>query len=231
MYDKINITFGGDIMSLLFSLILKDAIIMASDSRTTYTYKNKPPKYVDTTYKTVIMDNKIGISHCRNASCNGKTITEHLYDFMEKNKGKALSRIPKLLKEYFNNLCPTLDVVFLICGYDSTNKPRFYRVYTKGDIENGGQLVPGQAFWEGERTVCSKLFSPTYIRKGSYYELHSDYPCLVKNYDVYDAVKYINFAFKATQEYMSFYECNQTVGGPIDILVLKPDFYYWYQKK
>lgn len=218
-------------MSLLFSLILQDAIIMASDSRTTYVYKDKPPKYVDTAYKTVIMDNKIGISHCRNATCKGKTITEHLEDFMKQYKGRVISRIPTLLKSYFNELDPNLDCVFLICGYDRYNSPRFYRVYTQGGIENGGKLVPGQAFWEGERTVCSKLFSPTYVKKGTSYTLHSDYQCLVKNYDVYDAVRYINFAFKATEEYMSFHECNQTVGGPIDILVLKPDFYYWYQKK
>ena len=39
---------------------------MASDSRTTYKTSTSI-RYVDKTYKTVLLDGKIGISHCLNA--------------------------------------------------------------------------------------------------------------------------------------------------------------------
>ena len=217
-------------MSLLFTIILKEAIVMASDSRTTYHNKDDSVRYVDTTYKTVLMDDKIGISHCRNASFNGRSITDHLQDFMRIYKGRCITRIPNLLKTYFNNLSPNLDVIFFVSGYYN-NEPKFYRVYTKGDIETCKKPNIGQQFWDGERVVPSKLFGRVYYFDNGKYISHPDYKNKFASFDIHDSVKFINYLYTTAEGYMSFFNCDQTIGGYIDILIIRPDFSYWYQKK
>ena len=217
-------------MSLLFAMVLKDSIVMASDSRTTFSYKDGRVTYVDTTYKTVIMDGHIGISHCRNASYKGKTISEHLYDFMEIYKGRHITRIPALLKKYFNDLSPKLDIAFFVAGYVK-DEPKFYRIFTQGEIESHGKLNAGRQFWEGERTVPSKLFGLVYYKNiNNYYLKHPDYKERFKNFDIYEAVRFIHFLYSTTEGYMSFFDTKQTVGGPRDILVIEKDSAYWYAK-
>lgn len=52
-------------MSLLVTVVTKDGIIMASDSRTTWTHKDNTITYQDGTKKTFILNDKIGVSTCR----------------------------------------------------------------------------------------------------------------------------------------------------------------------
>ena len=217
-------------MSLLVTVILNDGIIMASDNRTTYTYKNKDTvKYVDTTNKTFLFDKTIGISHCRNAAVNGKSIEEHLKDFQKLYKGRSITRLPNLLRDYFLKLNPDCNVAFFIAGYENY-KSHAYRIFTQAPIERLTTSKPC-SYWEGERDVPSRLFSTVYIRNGSNYKIHSSYELAIDDFSIPDGIDFATFLIKTSEEAMKFQRTNKTVGGPIDILVIKPYDSYWYKRK
>ena len=48
---------------------------------------------------------------------------------------------------------------------------------------------------------------------------------------VKDAIDFINFAFETTINHMRFQATNKTVGGPIDVLLIKPNEVKWIKKK
>ena len=215
-------------MSLIVSVFLNDGIIMASDSRTTYKTKTSV-RYTDQTYKTVLMDNKFGISHCLNATVNGKTVDFHLQNFMKIYKGKGLTKIPNLLKEYFLSLNPNCNIEFLICGYIN-EKAYGYRVQTQGIIE---KLItnPLHVYWAGERDVPSRLFSSVYYKKGNKFYDHSYHRLKLETFSIPGGIDFAEFLINTAKNVMAYQECDQTIGGPIDILVLKPYESYWYRKK
>lgn len=215
-------------MSLLVSLILKDGIIMSSDSRTTWKKKDSVT-YTDKTYKTILMDNRIGISHCLNATVNGITIHEHLKNFIKINKGKLITRIPTLLKQYFLELNPNCKIEFLICGYIK-EKPYAYRVETQGEITKLVTSSPN-VYWAGERDVPSRLFSEVYLKRTNQYKLHSSYKLKLDSMSIPEGIDFSEFIINTAKQVMSYQECDQTIGGPIDILILKPYESYWYRRK
>lgn len=48
---------------------------------------------------------------------------------------------------------------------------------------------------------------------------------------IQDAVDFIKFAFDATINHMQFQSVNKTVGGPVDVLIIKPNSTSWLKRK
>lgn len=217
-------------MSLLVTSLLKDAIIMASDSRTTYQRKDSV-RYEDNTYKTILMDGRIGISHCRNAKIKGKKIEAILEDFMTLYKGSSITEIPALLKNYFLAIYKDINVAFFVAGFENYT-PFIYRIYTQGNIEVCDVSSP-QAFWEGERDAASRLFSPNiYFKENSRYKKHSHYPLRFNEFSIQDGIDFSTFLIETAGKTLTFQYSNHTIGGPIDILVLKRNGEcYWHKRK
>ena len=216
-------------MSLLVSLFINDAIIMASDSRTTYKTSTSI-RYVDKTYKTVLMDGKIGISHCLNAEINGKSIDYHLQNFMQINKGRGLTRIPELLKNYFINLKSDCVIEFFVCGY--INNTRYgYRINTQDGITKLN-TTSNHLYWAGNKTISTRLFYPDlYIKKNSKYVKHSFSPLRLDEFTLTDGIDFVEFMINTVEKVMSYQNCDQNIGGPVDILIIKPSFAYWHKRK
>ena len=215
-------------MSLLLTVLVHDGIIMASDSRTTFPSNNRV-RYKDTTFKTFLMDGKIGISLCRDASINGRTIEYHINNFMIKYKGTNIKSIPYLLKDYLLNLSSTCDISFFVAGYDK-GMACIYRVFTQGGIE----ICPSHgpcSYWEGERDVPSRLFSNVYLKNGFNYTIHDEFELAIYDFSIQDAVDYAKFIIETTEKCMTFQRRNVTVGGPIDFLIIKPDGAFWLKRK
>ena len=216
-------------MSLLFAMVLKDSIVMASDSRTTWTHKDNTITYQDGTKKTFILNDKIGVSTCRNASINKQTIEFHFNKFKELHKDKTITKIPKLLKEYFLELKPTCDIVFFVAGYDSKNKPHAYKVYTQQEIEKVNCSKP-TSFWEGEKNFASRAFGTLYVYNKYNYKRHQDYKLPIEKFTLKKGVEYAKFIINTSIEYMKFFDVKQTIGGGIDVLAILPSGTFWYEK-
>jgi hypothetical protein len=215
-------------MSLLLAIALNDSIIMASDSRTTYIYKDRV-EYKDVSNKMSLMDDRICISHCGQALVNGIKIEEHLNNFISKNKNKTINKIPTLLKKYFLELDSKSEINFFVSGYYN-DKPRIYKVFTHKDNELC-KLDKKFIFYLGETNFVSRLFSDMFIKYGFGYTKHSEYDFNRIKENKEEAIRLVNFIMERTKEYMSFTNIRQTVGGLTEIVMIKPDKAYFYQKK
>ena len=216
-------------MSLLVTVVVNDGIVMAADSRTTWSHNDGTITYQDGTHKLFQYNDKIAISTCRNASVNRQTIEYHFNKFKEKYPDLTIHKIPKQLKDYFLKLKSDCNIAFFVVGYDQNNKPAGYRVYTQEKSERLSVSYP-TSYWLGDRNFASRTFGKVYVKKGTKYIEHEDYNLQLNKYSLLDAVKYATFMIEASSKYQEFFDVKKTIGGPIDVLIIQKSGSYWYSK-
>lgn len=239
-------------MSLIMTVHVSEGIVMASDSRMVYSNSTEKPlpkgmgkvvvqnngvHFSDSSYKTFLTPNNIGISVCGESSIKNKPIAGYLETFIRENKDTQVTDMPKAVIDYFNALVPNLESVFHIAGYQKLGnelKQYVYRVSTKdGNIEQVDTANQGAA-WNGENDVLSRLFTPLYIKnsaKDDTYTEHTGFPIIWQYFTLQDAVEFAQFAMRTTIDTMKFQLRVKSVGGPIDLLIIKPDSASWISHK
>lgn len=233
-------------MSFIITVYTNEGIIMASDSRTTYSNQTVLPngeicnnlgiQITDTTYKTFICNPRIGLSTCGDASIDGIPIAGFIENFISQkvtNEDSVESICNKLI-EYFSKCNPRPDTVFSVAGYNNDDQDQhILRVFIKtGEIvPTYNTNIPG-AIWNGEAAILQKLVNPVGMKNedGSYSEL-PNYSIGFNFFTLQDAINFAEYAVDVTIKTMSFQNCVKTVGGPIDILAIKPSGAFWIQHK
>jgi len=248
-------------MSLIITIHVEEGIVMASDSRTTFNRQDFSPlpdgkgaiitrdqgvHYSDTTYKTFLAPNNAGISTCGAASINGKPLTGYVEKFIHEsiNKDTAISEIPSLLLKHFRSFTPIPDIIFQVAGYskdEAALNQKVYRIFVVAEhIEELDTSSQGAA-WNGETEILSRIINSMWTqRKGKdqktgeefvlYDELKAP-PIPWNFFSLQDGIDFATYAINTTIETMRFQERLKTVGGPIDILIIKPDGAFWASHK
>lgn len=233
-------------MSFIIAVHVNEGIVLASDSRTTYTETNdnKGIKTIkigthttDTTQKTFLCANNIGISTCGTASINGMPITGYIENFIRENINEKtdIDSIPQGLIDYFNLFVPVPDTNFLVAGYKNdkgTLSQRLYKVRVKSKNMVSQDTNKQGATWDGEIMVLSRVTQNLALKKddGTYFDLPSvEVPWGL--FTLQDAINFAQYAVDVTIKTMHYQNAVETVGGPIDILVLKPNNAFWVQHK
>ncbi len=233
-------------MSFIITVYTNEGIIMASDSRTTYSNqvvlpngairKNFGIQITDTTYKTFICNTRIGLSTCGNASINNIPIAGFIENFIsqEVTDEDSVENICNKLVEYFSQYSPIPETNFIVAGYNVDDQQQHIsRVYiaTKEIIATPDTNIPG-TLWDGETDILKKLVKPVGIKgeDGRYIDL-PNYSIGFNFFTLQDAINFAEYAVDVTIKTMSFQDCVKTVGGPIDILAIKPSVAFWIQRK
>lgn len=165
------------------------------------------------------------------------------------------------LLNYLKQMNPNLNAILHICGYENTNgvsTRQIYRVYTQGkgqilpiNSQNAG------AVWDGDIHILSKVIKGQYISppvtptqqvqivekgkastKNNVFVLDANNTQYLPEISIpwdymslQDAINFARFAITTTIEALKFENVNKTVGGPIDILVVKSDGSSWIAHK
>lgn len=232
-------------MSFIISVYTNEGIIMASDSRTTYTSTVKNPdgtverligvQTTDTTYKTFLCQERIGISTCGTADINGVPITGYIEDYImkETNAESTVETVAQGLLQYFSKFSPLPATIFVVAGYTQPElKQQILRVFiSESKIDPVDCSLPG-ASWNGETDVFIKVVNPVAVKMkdGSYVDLPS-FGTGFNFFTLQDAINYAEYAVDVTIKTMFFQDRAKTVGGPIDILAIKPTGGFWIQRK
>jgi hypothetical protein len=234
-------------MSLVIAIYVREGIVIASDSRLTLnnTQQNGDKQIVqlalgqtDSSYKTFCTNN-IGISTFGCADIKGVPLAGYIESFINEDlKGKAcqVDRVPSLLLEYFNAITHELDTWFYVAGYKTENEKQIQQIWSiylkTGEITLVSKPDQQGAVWGGEIDVLSRLISPMWIKKddGTYVEVPS-FDISWNFFTLQDAIDFAVYAIRTTIDSMRFQLRSKSVGGPIDILVIKPDELFWVQKK
>ena len=164
-------------MSLIITVCTSEGIVLASDSRSTYTKTENNGgatiiKYgihsSDTTYKTFMCDKRIGISTCGNGTISGKSIASHIESYInnEYTKTDTVGDTAQKILDYFCKLPHSEPVIFHVAGYDKEDGqdiPRLYRIVT---LVNHKVVVIGNncgAQWDGEAATLTRIIKNGYV--------------------------------------------------------------------
>ena len=232
-------------MSFIISVYTNEGIIMASDSRSTYSTTNFLPEglierqigvqITDTTFKTFLCQGRIGISTCGAADINGIPITGFIEDFITKETKpeSTVETVSQGLLQYFSEFNPKPATIFVVAGYSIPElKQQIMRVFVNEDkIVPIDCTSPGAA-WNGETDVFTRITNPVAINNqdGTYTDLLS-FRTGFNFFTLQDAIDYAEYAVDVTIKTMFFQDRVKTVGGPIDILAIKPTGGFWIQRK
>lgn len=233
-------------MSFIIAVHVKEGIVLASDSRTTYTQTTKSGNHTtvkigthttDTTNKTFLCPNNIGISTCGDASLCGTPITGYIEAFIREKitESTDIADVPQMLIDYFNATPEIPDTNFIVAGYREDNSIKTQYVYTlnvKNKSINSVDTSAQGARWDGETQTLSKIIQNTYMKGKNGQEIPLGKTEVSWTlFTLQDAIDFAQYAVDVTIKTMHYSNVVETVGGPIDILVIKPDSAFWIKHK
>lgn len=237
-------------MSFIITLYVREGIVMASDSRLTLD-QTLPPTIPggnqiiklavaesDNNYKTFLAPNNIGISTCGNADINGVPIAGYIESFIRENlkdNTVSIDSVPQLLSNYFQVFQPTPNVEFHVAGYKADAgqyEQHVWRVFVSTNtIEKINPPDIQGAIWGGEIDILIRLLNPVGTFEHNDFSPLPYYQIPFQFFTLQDAIDFSIFAIRSTIDAIRFQPRAKTVGGPIDVLVIKPNEATWIQRK
>lgn len=164
-------------MSLIITVCTSEGIVMASDSRSTYNKKEKQGRnttikfgvhFTDTTYKTFLCDNRIGISTCGNGTIAGKSIASHIENYINNEylQSDSVQETATKLLSYFSKLPHSEPVIFHVAGCEKADSKDVFRLYRIVTLVNLNELSIDNACgaqWDGETEILTRIVKNGYI--------------------------------------------------------------------
>lgn len=234
-------------MTFIIAFYVREGIVIAGDSRLTLnTLEQNGEKQAniavaesDSIYKIFLTDTKVGIATYGQADIQGVPISGYIESFIKEHLSQGnfqVDQIPKELLTYFSALPGPLNTIFTVVGYKKVGNKWEQHIWevevASNSITRMNQPDKQGAYWGGESDVLSRLLRPVGIQKpDGTFEAFPNYPIQFGYFTLQDAIDYCIYAVKVTIDTMRFHPRAKTVGGPIDVLVIKPDEATWVQRK
>lgn len=200
----------------------------------------------DANYKTFLAPNNIGISTFGAADIQGVPIAGFIESFISEQLGQAtpsleVDQVPGELLKYFQSMPAPPNVGFQVAGYKTAANVReqhvwFVQVATAAVVRQNqpGPNGPVQGMaWEGESDILKRLLQPVAAldAQGNVAGPLPSHQIPFNYFTLQDAIDFATYAIKTTIDAMRFQARPKTVGGPVDVLVIKPDSAFWVQRK
>ncbi|MBS4028382.1 MAG: hypothetical protein KGZ58_07070 [Ignavibacteriales bacterium] len=236
-------------MSLIVTLYVPEGIVIAGDSRLTLSWKSKTGEVEqinsipasDSNAKIFSIKNKFGLGTFGAADIKGIPIAGFINQFQEEKvtDETTIEELPKLLLEFFGEKFEYPATNFYTIGYkieDGISIPHVYHVNVAGKtikrVNVEGENVYYGANWGGEIEILMRLLNTVKIKQGDDWTDLPDTPIPWNFMTLQDAIDFALYAVRTTIETTRFQQKIKTVGGPIDILVVKPnEDTIWINKK
>lgn len=230
-------------MSLVVTLYVPEGIVMAADSRLTLEFqvaqagvtKHHSVPSSDSTYKVFAAPNNVGVS-AFGAAAVGSTPVAALVDaFFVKELApgdKTAEAVADMLLAHFSTQPGPPATRLHVAGYKNGSQVVLDVDVAANSVKQVNTAGPGAA-WGGEADPLSRLMS----RVGSLDQngqLVKELPLFgtaFQHFTLQDAVDFAVYAIRTTADTMRFQMRAQTVGGPIDVLVIKPNGLTWLRRK
>jgi hypothetical protein len=236
-------------MSLVVTVFVPEGIVIAGDSRLSLTYPTKDEATQkeflhtitasDSNDKVFLVKDKFGLGTFGAADIKGMPIAGFINRFVEEKVTDAteVDQIPQLLLDFFGQPYNFPAVSFYVAGYKIENAVSNQHVYFLNVASKQMNRVntvanPSGANWGGEIEVMSRLLSPVKLKQGDQWNELNAAPLPFNFFTLQDAIDFSVYAVRTTIESFRFQQRLKTVGGAIDILLLKPgEKPFWVAKK
>ncbi len=221
---------------------------MAADSRLTLTLREATPhgKEVltqvpasDANSKLFCTPSGIGISTFGDASVEGEPLVGHIENFIRERlscDSASVEDAAKGICEYFNEFKNPPATGFHVGGYARKDNKAAAEVWRCNVLGNARDLVSQQgingAIWNGETGLMGRIFTEVFLRDIEAGFVSMGIPRVPWEFmTLQDAVDFAFFATRSTIDFIRFQPVAQTVGGPIDILAIRPNGFEWVSRK
>lgn len=238
-------------MSFIITIYTREGIVMASDSRLTLNSEQLTPDgqkillaagMSDSNNKTFLAFERFGISTFGQADIKGAPIGGFIETFIREHEEDepTVTDFANSLNEYFRTYDPIPDAGFHISGYEPTEDGLKQKVYRVAPFHNSVTIVNPQnengeiqgAAWDGEGDIMARLIQPVFIKDDAgHFQPLPNFPIPWQFFTLQDAIDFAVYAIRTTIDSVRFLPRPKTVGGPIDVLVLKPTESIWISKK
>lgn len=235
-------------MSFVIAMYVREGIVMASDSRLTLNATREQDDEAtvhtavatsDSNYKTFLTPNRVGISTYGAAAVEGVPIAGYIESFIAEDLSDQaqVDDVAHALLEHFSEFEPVPATSFAVAGYKSHNGRKEQHVWRVKVAETRAERVNagGQqgAHWGGNHDILARLIHPvaTLNQQGEIDKRLPYYQIPWQFFTLQDAIDFCTFAVRSTIDAIRFQPRPKSVGGPIDVLVIRPDEAYWVQKK
>lgn len=233
-------------MSFVIAVHVKEGIVLASDSRVTYSHTSKSGNQTtvkigihttDTTNKIFLCPNNIGLMTCGEAAICSAPITGYIEAFIREKMTDStdITKVPQMLIDYFNSTQEVPNTNFFVAGYRTVNHTStqcLYVVNVKDKTVTIADTTAQGARWDGETQTLTKIIQNTYMKDPNGKEIPLGKTAFSWNlFTLQDAVDFAKYAVDITIKTIRYSNMPKTVGGPIDILAIKPDQAQWIRRK
>lgn len=236
-------------MSFVIALYVREGIVMAADSRLTLNAigqgqgQNQTIQLSvgqsDSANKLFLALDRIGIATYGDADIEGVPIAGFIESFIAEklDEKKTVEEASQLILDYFRSVKATAKTYFLVAGYRDDAKGKKEQQAWVVDIPANTKtqvIPPGQqgAQWGGESDIMVRLIQPVSVADQTgkmqqlpYFQIPWGF------FTLQDAIDFAKYAVGATIESFRFQPRPKTVGGPIDILVIRPGEATWIKRK
>ena len=220
--------------SLITTIYIPEGIVMAADSRESILFPLNgviTSIFSDTATKLFLSKkHKIGISSCGIRELNDISITSYIRIFIEKEltDDDDIITVANKLLEYFKNISDSNEnIYFHVAGYKKENKVSVPYVYFLSIKDNlikrknsySDNLKNYGIIYSGKTDILESLLSS------------EDAFILWEEMTLQDAIDFSIYAIRTTIDKMRLQAIPQTVGEPIDILLISPEEAKFIQNK
>ena len=222
---------------------------MAADSRLTLTIPRTLPggqaqtlslTASDSAKKLFLAPNNVGIATCGAADIAGVPIAGFVESFIvEKLKAKphTVQEVAQALTTYMVAAGISPNTVFHVAGYasEATGLEQVLLQVNPAAAQLLRLNPPGRqgANWNGEIDVLQRLLNEVALVQpaGQPPVPLPTFGVPFEFFTLQDAIDFAAFGIRSTIETLRFQAREKTVGGAIDVLVIKPDSSEWIQQK
>lgn len=226
-------------MSLIIAVYVAEGLVLAGDSRLTLNWTDKTQtgeQYnsittSDSYSKIFLIAEKFGLGVFGTVYVNQVNICGFINQFVKENidSETTIDQIPELLIAFFGEKFDYPATYFYLIGYkmeDGVSVPHTYSINIADKVYHRSNFDGENTFhgtnWGGETEVLSRLLLTVKMPSGEdWVELgNSSIPWNFMN--LQDALDFAVYGVRTTIDTMRFQQKEKTVGGPIDVLVVKP---------
>jgi hypothetical protein len=236
-------------VTLITTVYVREGIVMASDSRLSLTVDQKQDNgqvlkvtvpQSDSSYKTFLTQTRIGISTFGAADIEGVPVAGFIESFISEQVADKLTEVEAVTRKllgHFRKFHPDRDIQFYVAGYSRSKGKADQQIWHVYTLQNKVERLnhPGKqgAIWGGETDILARLINHVGALDTSgkltnampYFQIQWQY------FTLQDAIDFSIYAIRSTIDSFRFQTRPKTVGGPIDVLVIKPDEAFWVQRK
>lgn len=237
-------------MSFVITLYVREGIVMAADSRLSLERADPQPDpnavvrhlitgQTDTGQKLFLAPNGAGIALTGSASVSGVPLADHMRAFLATplpDPG-CIDATARQLLAFLKDRGAQLPTSLFVAGYATVAGMPQQQVWAADSATGACELRNGSgkpgATWGGEVDIVARLVQPV-----AQVDCAGNVVAQLPHHDIewglftlQDAIDFAVFAARCTAGIMQFQSRPKTVGGPIDVLVLKPGGAEWIQRK